>query len=81
MDRRLPGAVLANEAKLQLMDIYRSTRWDRVEELTVDVLRQTSGQGDMAYSVYLGAIERIGPCCQGAATADLRGTAPNRIAP
>ena len=55
------GAILANEAKLQLMDIYRSTRPDRVEELAVEILRQTPGRGDMAYSVYLGAIERIGP--------------------
>jgi hypothetical protein len=55
------GAILVNEAKLQLMDVYRSSRPERVEELASDILNQTPGEGNMTYSVYLGAIERIGP--------------------
>ncbi len=55
------GRILVNEARLQLMDIYRSSRKDRVEELADAILRQSPGECEMTYSVYLGAIERIGP--------------------
>ncbi len=68
----LAGPVPMNEARLQLIDLYRSdpARVDQAVAHAEEILSRAAGQGDVTYSVFLGAVERL-PWGSGAWRADL----------